>query len=446
MREAPNQKDMCLLEISLLTAAATSVSDATQEEAGFLKRVQQKIQPIVAGWGQLLTCEAKFRQQVFQVMLTMSGVRDCNSREIWQCVENIKERVVPSRTGLLIENETQAPFYADLRNAFRGQFHECRDRNGHSSLDKLNVNLRINLFLSHYSKVTGRDRDRLGAAGNKRLPFYPYMVLLQSSGSGKSQLLRELGRTLPLVYGNLNPVESKGYPLSNKSLRAFLLFEDCPGLEASEVDSDKCEKDCNHLLIVAVIVFYLLFSHRGDERKLVTRPTEKCLRARVVDQGWTTAGIYEPEAEESCSRGDVFWNVVVVVTRRLLRRSDVHDSQAAVSDPAEAPKPSHELKELESALRLVGASLQSPRGTTHNRSEVWSGEREPVRSVAGNDLNRQLRSPAYGKVSDQVLRYIEIRTKILNESLADVGKSLQMDSSDMGSSKSVLYSLFVAFR
>lgn len=357
------------------------------------------------------------------------------------CVKDIRRHAdrLPIKSSWITARDTVV---SDLRNAFRGQFYESRNENGLSSLNRLNLSLRANLFMSHYSMLVRQKRPV--SALCRGLPFYlyPYMTLVQSSGSGKSRLLREVGQTLPLVYGNLNPTHSTGYPLPNSTLRRFLLWQSNASRHLAEA---ACEKRCEKLLLVAVIVFYSLFSSRDDTRKRLIMPRGADLRKEAEERAWQAVGIREqyeePDGESLQSRGDLFWHIVVTLTERLLyqdaNRSPVYWKEKCNTQGA--PNVEDQLLELEKLLRELGETMLSPRGTNPSMSEIWD-KSTTLTPTAENDHDRQP-TPATESCSNTqryssrsefqegalnlLQRYLDIIMGRMKKTLSEVAKSLQ---------------------
>ena len=98
------------------------------------------------------------------------------------------------------------------KNAFQGEFYEAKDSRGHSSLHTLDYLARSYLFLSLCSSSI------LLPSNSTERPMFNYLLIVQSSGTCKSRLLRELGKSLPLIYANLRPGGIYLYPLQNNCL------------------------------------------------------------------------------------------------------------------------------------------------------------------------------------------------------------------------------------
>lgn len=402
--------------------------------------VREKMPTITDAWTELLETKTEDRFAVLRCWMPFlcpgllpAAAKQLTSR-VLNCAKTIRQRMEHSGITAKALHCKQDEYIADLKNAFRGPFHERRDRYGLSTLDNLNLNLRVNLFLSHYSKVIRREGCSTEYEG---LPFYPYIALVQSSGAGKSRLLRELGRTLPLVYGNLNRPGSTGYPLPNKSLREFLLFAHGHDMISVDVNSQICESRYERLLLVTTITFYLLFSHRGDKRKRIVLPDSKALRQPVSDEGWVPVGICEPDSRGGGTEHDLFWDIVTNVTKKTLSDDELGGFLA---------NGGLSLMELETVLQSLGQRMSSPRGQrTSTFRDASEGKQSMVQIESESIGDRNSAKPECREVVDCVFRYILMRTTIGKERLPQIAKSLQTgepcDVTDAGA----LHALFVAF-
>lgn len=279
--------------------------------------VREEMDKIVTIWKHLWGYDREMRRSILILLLAkvwanpdISFNKEVDYADhLLKSAEEIKQRASgPPSRGQLGRLKIQESFIADLQKGFKYHFHEDRDKYGLGAVDNLNLSLRLNLFLSHYSKKVTRQSHK-GSPVNRSakigIPFYPFMALVQSSGSGKSRLLREVGTTLPVVYGNLNASQHSGYPFADGSLR-----ETSDG-SVIQIDSEDYRFHVRSLLLMTVIVFYVLFSCPKDKRKRITLPEGAGLRAKSKDMDWRPGGICEHDIKASGTGKAWFWDAII---------------------------------------------------------------------------------------------------------------------------------------
>lgn len=229
----------------------------------------------------------------------------------------------PNSSGEGTLDETTCDnWFANWKKAFQGEFHDAGDSRGRTNLSNLNYLARSCLFLSISTSESLHTHEI-------QRPMFNYLSIIQSSGTGKSRLLRELGKSLPVVYANLNPVDATGYPFPNKRLRDYLLLGSVYGgrsgkktsfSELPTIDERECERRCEILLLVVVISYYILFSSVPNAKAVckVRLPTHKLNSSssgESVADVWKTIGIKNHRSVVAID----FWDIIIIVCDKLSR-------------------------------------------------------------------------------------------------------------------------------
>ena len=157
------------------------------------------------------------------------------------------------REGIEVTTTTLLPFAenADISNALNALMDELRLINESEIIDceatKKDQDVTINQFAVPYLDPTGQVdqlynyicrcdknfKDGLGSEENKY--YSPYISICQSSGWGKSRIMRQLSALIPVLYLSYQQINSEGYPRRTKDAIDFLNLV----VDKTKTDSEK---------------------------------------------------------------------------------------------------------------------------------------------------------------------------------------------------------------
>ncbi|KAJ1020595.1 hypothetical protein NDA16_003988 [Ustilago loliicola] len=173
-----------------------------------------------------------------------------------------------------------------------------RNYRGNAPFRLLNFAMKVNRIFFHQKAEEQR-------------PYIKGTPIVQSSGTGKTRLVLELGRIAPLLFLCIRPLHTNtarnGYPLGDKPVVDFV-FQDCAKSSIGYNEQ-------------AAILLAAWFDTLAFELRLLPTPEDKKrLLTRLNDYG----------GDDHARERDAFFNSVLIKARKLLKRAPTVGDYAAI--------------------------------------------------------------------------------------------------------------------